>query len=295
LGQVAKDAMSREQQFLSHLGDIERVIAWVSSRRGLRGADAEDFASSVKLRLIENDYEVLARFEGRSSFRTYLAAVVNHLYLDFQVRRFGKWRPSAAARRLGPVALRLERLMDRDGLGFEEACGVLQSDPRVKEGRDALYAMSESLRSRPPSAPAGAGREAVSEETAASRLERGERQALADRAFPLVRRSLSRLDARDVVFFRLLFETGLTVAQAARSLGLDQRALYRRKEEILARLRSDLEAAGIDAVAAQELLSRLDWEAALGLDSPQSVPPPEKSGSRPSEGRDASTRLRGGP
>ena len=90
--------MTHEQLFLSQLAVIERVIAWVCARRGLRGADAEDFGSLVKHRLIEQDYEVLAKFEGRSSLKTYLAAVINRLYLDFQVQRFGKWRPSAQAR-----------------------------------------------------------------------------------------------------------------------------------------------------------------------------------------------------
>src|SRR5207245_8455844 len=86
--------MTREQLFLSELALIERVIAWVCTRRCLRGSDAEDFASTVKLRFIENDYEILGRFEGRSSLKTYITAVVNHLYLDFQTQRFGKWRPS---------------------------------------------------------------------------------------------------------------------------------------------------------------------------------------------------------
>ena len=137
--------MTREQLFLSELALIERVIAWVCMRRCLHGADAEDFASTVKLRFIENDYEILGRFEGRSSLKTYLVAVVNHLYLDFQTQRYGKWRPSAEARRLGPVALRLESLLYRDGLTFEEACGVLLTNFRVAEGRDALYEMSGKL------------------------------------------------------------------------------------------------------------------------------------------------------
>jgi len=137
--------MTREQLFLSELALIERVIAWVCARRCLRGADGEDFASTVKLRLIENDYEILGRFEGRSSLRTYLTAVVNRLYLDYQTQRFGKWRPSAEARRLGPVALRLEALLYRDGLTFEEARGVLQTDFQVAESREALHELSLKL------------------------------------------------------------------------------------------------------------------------------------------------------
>ena len=137
--------MTREQLFLSELALIERVIAWVCARRCLRGADGEDFASTVKLRLIENDYEILGRFEGRSSLKTYLTVVVNRIYLDYQTQRFGKWRPSAEARRLGPVALRLEALLYRDGLTFEEARGVLQTDFQVAESRDALYELSLKL------------------------------------------------------------------------------------------------------------------------------------------------------
>src|SRR5262245_42565016 len=37
--------MTREQLFLSELASIERLISWVCVRRGLRGADAEDFGS----------------------------------------------------------------------------------------------------------------------------------------------------------------------------------------------------------------------------------------------------------
>ena len=77
-------------------------------RHRLRGADAEDFASCVKLRLIENDYEILGGSRARSTLKTYLTAVIQRLYLDYQVQRFGKWRPSALARKLGPVCLRLE-------------------------------------------------------------------------------------------------------------------------------------------------------------------------------------------
>src|SRR5229473_2829543 len=142
--------MTREQLFLSELALIERVIGWVCARRCLRGADAEDFASTVKLRLIENDYEILGRFEGRSSLKTYLTAVINRLYIDYQTQRFGKWRPSAEARRLGPVALRLEALLYRDGLTFEEARGVLQTDFQVAESREALYELSLKLPRRSP-------------------------------------------------------------------------------------------------------------------------------------------------
>ncbi len=285
--------MTREQQFLSELAVIESVIAWVCARRALRGADADDFASVVKTRFVEDDYEILAKFEGRSSLKTYLTAVINRLYLDFQVQRFGKWRSSAGARRLGTVALRLECLMFRDGLSFDEACGVLQSDPRVSETRDALHAIRQRLPNRPGRGPVGEAHEPVRLDSGASAVERAERQALAERTFEVIRRSLAELPARDRVFLRLHLESGLTVAEASRSLGLDQKSLYRKKEDVLKRLRAALEAAGIGTEAARELLSTLDWDAAFSVEDV--VQASEQAGSRPSQGHATAAPREGQP
>ncbi|HEX9189263.1 MAG TPA: sigma-70 family RNA polymerase sigma factor [Vicinamibacteria bacterium] len=275
--------MTREELFLSCLPLIERVVGWVAARRGLRGADAEDFESTVKSRLVESDYAALARFEGRSSLKTYLTAVINRLYLDFQVQRFGKWRPSAEARRLGPLAVRLECLLLRDGLTFEEACGVLASDTRLGATRDALEALRLRLPPRPVRGGAGDRSVPVSTESGDVAVERAERQALAERTFSAIRRSLGRLPPRDRVFLRLHVESGLTVAEAARALGHEQKALYRKKEEILKRLRADLEAEGVFLHDARELLSTLDWDAALGPGEPEDGAAAEKSRPRPSQ------------
>lgn len=261
---VPGSTMTREQLFVAELALIERVIAWVCARRCLRGADAEDFASTVKLRLIEDDYEILGRFEGRSSLKTYLTAVVTRLYLDFQTQRFGKWRPSAEARRLGPVALRLEALLYRDGLTFEEARGVLQTDFRVAETRDALYELSLRLPQRSHRKPvADEPPEALDHAGGFLSVDRAERQALAATACRALRRALARLPARDRIVLRLHIETGLSVADVSRALGEEQKALYRKRDALLRLLRLDLEREGIGGRDVQELLSTLDWEPAV--------------------------------
>jgi hypothetical protein len=192
--------------------------------------------------------------------------VINRIYLDFQVQRFGKWRQSAEACRLGPEARRLEQLMFRDGLSFDEACGVLTSDPRMRLNRDDLHAIRVRLPQRTNRRGDPHKHESVRPESAGTAVERAERQALADRMFAVIRCSLSRLPARDRVFLRLHFQSGLTVAESARAQGADQKALYRKKEEILKRLKGDLEAEGIGREEAQVLLTALDWEAALSPD-----------------------------
>ena len=265
---VARE-MTHEQWFLEQLPTIERVIGWVCAKRGLRAADAEDFGSIVKMRLIENEYEVLGKWQGRSTMKTYLTTVINRIYLDFQVQRFGKWRASAEAKRLGPEAQRLEQLMFRDGLSFDEACEVMLSDPRMRLTRDDLHAIRLKLPARRTRRGDLHEYEPVRPEGAGEAVERAERQALADKTFAVIRCSLSRLPARERLFLRLHFQSGMTVANAARTLGAaDDKALYRKKEEILKRLRTDLEAEGISREDAQELLLNLDWEAALSPDIP---------------------------
>src|ERR1019366_938207 len=48
-----------EELFRANLALVERVIAGVCRRAGLRGPDAEDFGSIVMVALIENDYAIL--------------------------------------------------------------------------------------------------------------------------------------------------------------------------------------------------------------------------------------------
>jgi len=256
--------------FLAELDLIERVISWVCFRHRLRGADAQDFRSNVKLRLIEKDYEILAQFEGRCSLKTYLTVVINRLYLDYQAQRFGRWRASAAARRLGPLAVRLESLLYRDGLTLEEARGVLQSQWPVVVSGALLDELNRKLRpriprprrERDPSERSGA--EPAQAANGPSGLERAERQKLADRIFEALARALSRLPGHDRTLLRLNIEDGYPIADIARALGEDQRALYRRKTLIVERLRSELGAEGIGTREGHELLSALDWDAALG-------------------------------
>jgi hypothetical protein len=53
------------------------------------------------------------------------------------------------------------------------------------------------------------------------------------------------------------------VADVARALGEDQKALYRKRDALLKQLRADLEGEGVRDADAHELLATLDWHAAL--------------------------------
>src|SRR5699024_217877 len=130
--------VSHEDLFLAHLEPIEATIGLICRKNRLRAEDADEFRSQAFIKLIENDYEVLRRFEQRSSLRTYLTVVLQRVYLDFRNGQWGKWRPSAEARRRGATAVALERLVVRDGLMLEEAIQVLVISQGVTESPTML-------------------------------------------------------------------------------------------------------------------------------------------------------------
>ena len=99
----ADHSSASEAGFLSNLAIIDRIVRFICRRHKISESEAEDFSSEVRLRLVENDYEVFRRFQHRSSLRTYLTIVIQRIYLDYRNHLWGKWRPSAEARRLGPA------------------------------------------------------------------------------------------------------------------------------------------------------------------------------------------------
>jgi RNA polymerase sigma factor (sigma-70 family) len=250
-------SVSYEQTYVEHAGLIEGVLTLICRRHRLAGMEADDFRSIARLKLVDNDYEVLRKFEGRSSLRTYLTIVLDRVFLDYRNAQWGKWRPSAEAQRQGPVALRLEQLLSRDGYTFDESVEILRTQYRVRESRDTLYQIASRL-------PLRASRKAHGEE-AIRHIEDPApppdvtvaRQQLRPRAVAAraaLERAISRLDSEERLIVRLRFVNGLGIVDIARSLGVEQRPLYRRVEQILARLRRSLETDGFGADEAGALV-----------------------------------------
>ena len=239
-----------ESLFTSHASAIDRAVAFVCRRQRLSPDVADEFGAVVRLKLVERDYAILRAFEGRSTLQTYLAVVVQRLFLDFRISQWGKWRPSAEARRLGPVAVLFERLTVRDGLGASEARQVMRANHRVMETDAELDAIEARL-------PARTRRRVVSDEelvTVAGSSRDGEIRVLeaeagADqaRSYAALQRALTALAPQDRLILMYRFEHGLQIAEIARLMCLEQKPLYRRIEAVLRDLRARLEADGIGA------------------------------------------------
>jgi RNA polymerase sigma factor (sigma-70 family) len=236
--------------FGSALATIERVIGFVSARHHLMAAEAEDFASHAKLKLIEDDCAILRKFAGRCTLRTFLTTVVNNLFLDYRNNTWGKWRPSAEAKRGGPVAVLIEQLTTRDGHTFEEACELLAAKYGVTLSRAELEGIAARLpirhRRRFESDEALVG--VPSDEPGPDEIAMKREQRLAAaRVSAALAKALATLDADDRLILRLQCQDGLTVAEIARRLMLDQHALYRRFDRLLKRLREMLQSGGINS------------------------------------------------
>jgi RNA polymerase sigma factor for flagellar operon FliA len=241
--------MNWETFFLDNLSLIERVAAFVCRKYGLSGADAEDFASASKLKLIEDDYAVLRKFEQKCSLATYLTIVVQRHYLDQKIHEWGKWRPSMRARQGGDAAIFLERLISRDGLGIAEASTIVRQKFTELDAR-ALERLVASIVVRQPRRQSSVERteemrEPASEASAEDELLSGEREIAARRAGAVLSRELDRLPPEDRLIMKLRFIDAMKVSTMARMLHADQKQLYRRIDRLVAVLREALLAAGV--------------------------------------------------
>ena len=252
------DRNEAEQLFLDHLNTIEKIIRFVATKAQLRDADAEDFASHVKLRLIEKDYQIIRRWEGRGSFPMYLSTVIHRLLLDHRVQLWGKWHASSEAKRLGQVAITLELALVRDGRSMAEALPLCRRlDPTIT--MPALEALAARLPKRLPKT------RLVPLETAHTELNipadsvshhtfEAESSLLASSTADAVRAAMSKLSEDEQLLLRLRFGADMSVANIARSLGREQKGLYRRINRALKQLRRRLEIAGIKAASIDDII-----------------------------------------
>ena len=99
--------MDAEQFYNQHLSIIGQIASSVCRRNGLNEHDAEDFTSDIRLKLCDDDYAVIRKFQGKSNFTTYLTVVINKAFVDHRRRVWGKWTPSSQAKRFGDTVVAL--------------------------------------------------------------------------------------------------------------------------------------------------------------------------------------------
>lgn len=261
LGQTAycDGRVQAQELFLEQLAAIEEIVRGVCRRWRFTCEQAEDFDSVVKLHLIRRDYQVLRRFRGGSHLTTYLTRVVSNLARDHQAKLKGRFRPSRIAKRLGVEAVELERLIYQEARGHDEAVEiVLRRRPRAS--RRQLEALIARLPVRFPrrTIPLESLDRPWLDLTPEDRIRDIDRAGLQRRLRACLAEVAATLSVQDRSILQLRFVEGCTVAEVARSLGLEQRSLYPRCLRILESMRRHLEASGFSW---QEVSIVVGWDA----------------------------------
>ncbi|HST59648.1 MAG TPA: sigma-70 family RNA polymerase sigma factor [Longimicrobium sp.] len=244
------DRSELEALLTNNLGWVDRVAASVCRRHGLDPDESDEFAGWARMRLVEDDYAVLRKFRGESAITTYLTVVVTMLFRDYRVSRWGRWRPSAAAKRGGDVAVRLETLVYRDGYRVDQAGEMLRAAGHTDLPDRELVRLLATLPPREggtrPTPVGDAPLETLpSAQTAEDHVVADEADGERRVAEDALRRALEGLPPEDHVIVRMRVWEGMSVADIARALNVPQKPLYRRLERIFSQLREQMEGAGI--------------------------------------------------
>src|SRR5687767_7357112 len=217
---------------------VSLVSTGVARRSRLSPDDALDFTQAVHLKFLENDYDALRRFDGRSSLRTYLTVIVGRLMVDWQRALRGRWRASAQASRIGCHAVALEELVCRDGHPVDQAVEILTAVPGAPS-RTELLSTAARLDVRGP-------RRATAVPLTAATLSRpfvdpvasAEQERRATRLHRAVARAIERLPSGDRDLLDLRYKQGRRMSAIAAAAGKDVKRLYRRCERVLRSVRA---------------------------------------------------------
>lgn len=249
--------MTVEALYLQHRALIDRTVDQVCRRHHVKPADLDDFRSVTHLHIIDKDYAVLRAYQGRAEIAAFLQAVVRRLFQDWRNATWGRWRPSAAARREGPVAVQLEMLAGRDRRPIGEAIEMLRTNHGVAETTAELEALAARLPLRPV-------RSFTSDDALAVMPDAAERArpdaAFADediaRVSAALDAALAALPPDDRLLLRMRFEGDAPVSRISRVLGVPQHPLYRRLDRLLREMRASLERDGVTESAANDVIGR---------------------------------------
>lgn len=258
--------MNPEEIYLQNLRTIERIAAFVARRHHLAATEVEEFVQEVRVRLLDDDYAIIRKFEGRSSFSTYLTTVIGRLFSQWRVEQWGKWRPSAEAKRLGDKAITFEKLL-RDGFTLSEAIRVLTtgSSPYTISELEAIYLRLPVRNPRPIVVSDEVMPDVPVESDAYDRIEAGDRARVCRKAMEVIDRAAQTMAAEDRLILQMRFCQARRVPNIAGILNLDQKKLYKRLDKLFDVLRSELEKAGVSHDDLAGLLNAGDEEVHLDL------------------------------
>ena len=234
---------------------IPPLVGRVARRQRLRKQDADELLSMTWAHLMKDDYRVLRSYRGTSAIGTYLTVVVARLLLDMRTKQWGKWRPSAAARRQGPDAVRFERLVQRERVAPEQARTMLGQDPGQDPAGGPIVVAAEARPARRWVGLEFLTSEASPEPGPLDRLLDQHRAVAVRRLGQQLAGAVRRLPDADQELIRLRHGRGLRIVEIASRLGIEPRKLYPRLAAIHQRLHHRLTRNGVSRSEVIEVIA----------------------------------------
>ena len=233
------DGSARHDFLVANYTLIRTVVHDIIRRSRLPVTEAQDFESWVWERFVDRGASIGRQFQGRASLSSYLRVVVRRWVLDYRTAKWGKWRPSARARRLGADAIAFERLVKRDGISAAPAARQLglRTPPLTvtvsgtRRRRDEPLELAHDV-----AAPA--------EWSPGRRLEVQLRKKTVQALRRCLLDTLASLPPGDLELLHLRHAAGLTIAAISARVDIPAKTLYRTYERLHRELRRRLEACG---------------------------------------------------
>lgn len=229
--------------------------------------EREEFPAWAMIRLIERWPKLVRDFQARARFTSYLDRVVENLVRDYRIEKWGKWRPSQCARRLGLQALELERLVYRDRWEPKEAVETMVFQSRLPSARseevmrERLWSVLADLPRREP-IPVALDPDLIANWFADSRAldfqEENDLRASHARLLRLLVRALGELDEASRTLLESYFVHGTPYVEVAAEEGRDRTEVYNQAHKSLRRMRRLFEREGVERRELGRLLEGVD-------------------------------------
>jgi RNA polymerase sigma factor (sigma-70 family) len=240
--------VKHQRLFTDNLETIEKLVRHSGRRHHFSHVELQDFAGYVHLELLKDDCATLRKFQNRSSWWTFLTTVIEKLALDFLIQKWGRWRPSTMAEKLGPAALLLDRLVNRDGHTVEEAMEMARTNHGVGLTDAELRAIWDRLPARTRMIEVGEelAVEMAAAETSEVHVDEAARTQEARRLERVLHAAFEALAAQDRVIIALRFDHELSAAEIAGVMNVSVPTVHRRLDRSLKELRATLARGGFD-------------------------------------------------
>ncbi|WP_161629816.1 sigma-70 family RNA polymerase sigma factor [Desulfogranum japonicum] len=249
-----------------------KMINRLAMRRFPSEALAEEAALFVINGLAEDNWRRLRAFSGKSSAKTYIAALTHRLLEDFARKRFGRIKPPAWVHRLGGIWTTLFKLLCLERYTPDEAVAIIKNRQPASSAtlEHAAYTLLGEIpscgeyRGEPAELVEEANPEQDSGQASSQQLEL-ERQERAQLLTILGRMCLSiespaeteafvekiselsfDLAPEETLLLQLCYRDGLSVAEAGRMLGLNRYQVHGRLRRLLERIRNTIRDAGLE-------------------------------------------------